>query len=258
MPDIRVLATGLEFPEGPVAMPDGSVLLVEIRGQRLTRVWPDGRKEVVAKIPGGPNGAAIGPDGALYFCEYSGQRIRKAREFLGLSQDQLARLADVSQGAVSRVEAGRGMATPLLTFVKLNRVMPNVEPAWRAVVVGPMSRSHQPGAGCAAAVVSAGEALARDRGAGTKASEARDRRAGARRQHRARRPARAGPPARALRRRRQRPHARGLRGPRGRQATAAHGFRVRRGRERRHRYHRRHHPDRRQRQPAGAGAGART
>ena len=52
MSNIRVLATGLEFPEGPVVMPDGSVVLVEIRGRRLTRVWPDGRKEVVAEIPG--------------------------------------------------------------------------------------------------------------------------------------------------------------------------------------------------------------
>ena len=58
MSNLRVLATGLEFPEGPVAMPDGSVMLVEIRGRRLTRVHPDGRKEVVAEIPGGPNGAA--------------------------------------------------------------------------------------------------------------------------------------------------------------------------------------------------------
>ena len=57
MPNARVLATDLEFPEGPVVMPDGSVVLVEIRGRRLTRVWPDGRKEVVAQIPGGPNGA---------------------------------------------------------------------------------------------------------------------------------------------------------------------------------------------------------
>src|ERR1700716_394430 len=54
MPNVRVLATDLEFPEGPVVMPDGSVVLVEIRGQRLTRVWPDGRKEGVAKIPGAP------------------------------------------------------------------------------------------------------------------------------------------------------------------------------------------------------------
>ncbi len=49
MANIRVLATDLEFPEGPVVMPDGSVVLVEIRGQRLTRVYPDGRKEIVAQ-----------------------------------------------------------------------------------------------------------------------------------------------------------------------------------------------------------------
>src|SRR4051794_41315276 len=72
MPNVRVLATDLEFPEGPVVLPDGSVVLVEIRGQRLTRVWPDGRKEVVAKIPGGPNGAAMGPDGKCYICNNGG------------------------------------------------------------------------------------------------------------------------------------------------------------------------------------------
>ena len=72
MPDVRVLATDLEFPEGPVVMPDGSVVLVEIRGRRLTRVWPDGRKQVVAEIPGGPNGAAIGPDGKCYICNNGG------------------------------------------------------------------------------------------------------------------------------------------------------------------------------------------
>ena len=72
MSNIRVLATGLEFPEGPVVMPDGSVVLVEIRGRRLTRVWPDGRKEVVAEMPGGPNGAALGPDGKMYVCNNGG------------------------------------------------------------------------------------------------------------------------------------------------------------------------------------------
>src|SRR5689334_10194331 len=72
MSNMRVLATDLEFPEGPVVMPDGSVVLVEIRGRRLTRVWPDGRKEVVAQIPGGPNGAALGPDGKMYICNNGG------------------------------------------------------------------------------------------------------------------------------------------------------------------------------------------
>src|ERR1700736_6496500 len=72
MSNVRVLATDLEFPEGPVVMPDGSVVLVEIRGQRLTRVRPDGRKVVVAQIPGGPNGAALGPDGKMYVCNNGG------------------------------------------------------------------------------------------------------------------------------------------------------------------------------------------
>jgi transcriptional regulator with XRE-family HTH domain len=51
-----------------------------------------------------------------------GKWTRRVREFLGYSQDRLAKLADVSQGAVSRVEAGRGKATPLLTFTKINQV----------------------------------------------------------------------------------------------------------------------------------------
>src|SRR5260221_6172283 len=78
MSDIRVLATDLEFPEGPVVMPDGSVVLVEIRGRRLTRVWPDGRKQVVAEIPGGPNGAAMGPDGKIYVCNNGGFLLRRS------------------------------------------------------------------------------------------------------------------------------------------------------------------------------------
>ena len=81
-PNIRVLATDLAFPEGPVVLPDGSVVLVEIRAQQLTRVWPDGRKEVVAKIPGGPNGAAMGPDGKLYICNNGGFGWHKSRDIL--------------------------------------------------------------------------------------------------------------------------------------------------------------------------------
>jgi len=68
----ELLATGLAFPEGPIAMPDGSVLVVEIMGGRLTRVLPDGRIETVAELGGGPNGAAIGPDGHCYVCNNGG------------------------------------------------------------------------------------------------------------------------------------------------------------------------------------------
>ena len=64
--EIEVVTDGLEFPEGPVAMDDGSVIVCEIRSGRLTRVLPDGRKLLAAETGGGPNGAAIGPDGAIW------------------------------------------------------------------------------------------------------------------------------------------------------------------------------------------------
>jgi len=70
--EIIEVTTGLKFPEGPIAMADGSVILVEMFGPRITRVRPDGSKETVAEIVGGPNGAAIGPDGALYLCNNGG------------------------------------------------------------------------------------------------------------------------------------------------------------------------------------------
>jgi gluconolactonase len=72
MAELREITSGLRFPEGPIAMPDGSVVLVEMFGPRITRVHPDGTKETVADIVGGPNGAAIGPDGALYLCNNGG------------------------------------------------------------------------------------------------------------------------------------------------------------------------------------------
>jgi len=52
-----------------------------------------------------------------------GRQFRRMREFLGLSQDQVARMAGVSQGAVSRLEAGRGLATPMLIVLKVHRVL---------------------------------------------------------------------------------------------------------------------------------------
>jgi gluconolactonase len=71
MADYEVIAEGLAFPEGPVVMDDGSVILVEIHAKQVTRCW-SGRTEVVATPGGGPNGAAIGPDGALYVCNSGG------------------------------------------------------------------------------------------------------------------------------------------------------------------------------------------
>jgi len=68
----KTLTDKLQFPEGPIAMADGSIVLVEIRRGTLSRVMPDGEIQVIADLGGGPNGAAIGPDGHCYVCNNGG------------------------------------------------------------------------------------------------------------------------------------------------------------------------------------------
>ena len=70
-PELTLIAAGLAFPEGPIALPDGSIVLVEIKAGRLTRIR-DGKTETIADLGGGPNGAAIGPDGQCYVCNNGG------------------------------------------------------------------------------------------------------------------------------------------------------------------------------------------
>ncbi|WP_092807827.1 SMP-30/gluconolactonase/LRE family protein [Rhodococcus globerulus] len=73
-----VVTTGLKFPEGPVALPNGDALVVEIHRGTLTRVTPDGTNTVVAEVGGGPNGTAIGPDGRAYIANCGGMIATEA------------------------------------------------------------------------------------------------------------------------------------------------------------------------------------
>jgi gluconolactonase len=74
-PKITQIASGLRFPEGPVAMPDGSIVLVEIERRTLSRVTPDGKVRVIANLGGGPNGAAMGPNGKIYVTNNGGLKF---------------------------------------------------------------------------------------------------------------------------------------------------------------------------------------
>ena len=111
MPEFRVVASGLRFPEGPVAMPDGSVLLVEIARGTVSRVSPEGVVTVVAAMGGGPNGLALGPDGALYVCNNGG--------FLWQDEPGLLRPVgtpdDYSGGRIERLDLATGTWEVLYT-----------------------------------------------------------------------------------------------------------------------------------------------
>ncbi|MEZ5987450.1 MAG: SMP-30/gluconolactonase/LRE family protein, partial [Hyphomonas sp.] len=70
--EFETVASGLRFPEGPVVMADGSIIVVEIEKKCITRCWDGGKTEVICTPGGGPNGLAIGPDGALWVCNNGG------------------------------------------------------------------------------------------------------------------------------------------------------------------------------------------
>jgi gluconolactonase len=76
--DFVVIASGLQYPEGPVWLDDGSLLAVDVKSGDLLRFNPDPANpgQFVAgpsiHLGGSPNGAAIGPDGALYVCNSGG------------------------------------------------------------------------------------------------------------------------------------------------------------------------------------------
>ena len=110
---MKVMATELRFPEGPIAMSDGSVLVVEIEGQVLSCIAPDGKIETVAEIPGGPNGAAIGPDGRVYVCNNGG--LKWLRD--GDTSRPVGTAEDYRGGSIDVVDLATGNVERLTTAV---------------------------------------------------------------------------------------------------------------------------------------------
>lgn len=104
MVELREIARGLRFPEGPVALPDGDVLLVEIERRTVSRVAPDGTVSVLAETDGGPNGLAVGPGGALYLCNNGGFAFH--RDERGVRPTTQAE--DYSGGRLERIDPETG------------------------------------------------------------------------------------------------------------------------------------------------------
>jgi gluconolactonase len=102
MAEVEIVAEGLGFPEGPVVMADGSVIVVEIAAQRVTRCW-NGRTETICAIGGGPNGAAIGPDGALYICNNGGMDSVAMQSLSGPGSEGRIERVDLSTGKFERI-----------------------------------------------------------------------------------------------------------------------------------------------------------
>jgi gluconolactonase len=109
----ELVTDGLLFPEGPVAMADGSVLVVEVQRRTLTRVSRTGTREIVAELGGGPNGAAIGPDGAVYVCNNGGLEFFKQPD--GTTGVVHVLPKDYETGSIQRVDLKSGKVATIYT-----------------------------------------------------------------------------------------------------------------------------------------------
>jgi gluconolactonase len=107
----ELVAEGIGFPEGPVWVSDGSILVVEQRDCRLTRITPAGAIEPIADIAGCPNGAAIGPDGAVYIANNGGMAIDTAPD--GRMTVSGTHAHSGQGGSIDRVDLATGKVTTL-------------------------------------------------------------------------------------------------------------------------------------------------
>jgi gluconolactonase len=75
---IETLAEGFEFTEGPLWLPDGSLLWQDITAERSYRLPPGGGPaELLRDRNGAANGQTFGPDGKIYFAEQTGRRVSR-------------------------------------------------------------------------------------------------------------------------------------------------------------------------------------
>ena len=71
------LAGGFQFTEGPLWLPDGSLLFQDVKAERTYRIGPDGSVGILRDKTGAANGQTFAPDGSIIFCEQNGRRISR-------------------------------------------------------------------------------------------------------------------------------------------------------------------------------------
>lgn len=88
---LETLADGFEFTEGPLWLPDGSILIQDIKAEKSYRLAPDRSVALFRDRNGAANGQTFLPDGDIVFCEQTGRKVSRlalaTREPVAIAHD---------------------------------------------------------------------------------------------------------------------------------------------------------------------------
>jgi gluconolactonase len=90
---IELIKEGFDGTEGPLALPDGSLIFTETTGNRITRIGADGSTSTYLDNSNGANGLGFGAGGALYAVQ-----VREPRVGIVAPADKARTLADQWDG----------------------------------------------------------------------------------------------------------------------------------------------------------------
>jgi gluconolactonase len=91
--DPERLATGFQFTEGPIWLPDGSLLFSDIPANRIYRWTAESNIEVWREPTGNSNGLTLDREGRLIACEHTTRRVSRTE-----GDGTVITLADQYQG----------------------------------------------------------------------------------------------------------------------------------------------------------------
>lgn len=72
---IELIKEGFTGTEGPIALPDGSLIFTETQANRITRIAEDGSTSVFVEGSNGSNGLALAPNGDVYAVQVLKPRV---------------------------------------------------------------------------------------------------------------------------------------------------------------------------------------
>lgn len=92
---VETVARGLVFTEGPLWLPDGSLLFQDVKAEKSYKVDPDGNLRLLRENTGAANGQTFDAEGRIIFCEQTGRRISR----MALDGSNVETVVEAWQGA---------------------------------------------------------------------------------------------------------------------------------------------------------------